>query len=188
MTLLWIALLPLLGVLVPLITYRHGRTACTLATALLPGIALALTLLQIPALAEGQPLRFTVAWLPELGLDLALRLDGLTLLFNLLILGIGLLILLYAHFYLHEDEPVGRFYAFMVLFMASMVGIVMANNLILLWLYWELTSLASFLLIGFWTTQSASAQGRPHGADRDRRRRAGPVGRRITAGPHSGQF
>lgn len=159
MTLLWIALLPLLGVLVPILTVRYGRTACTLATALLPGVALALTLFQIPALTEGQALRFSVGWLPELGLDLALRLDGLTLLFNLLILGIGLLILLYAHFYLHEDEPVGRFYAFMVLFMASMVGIVMANNLILLWLYWELTSLASFLLIGFWTTQSAARKG-----------------------------
>ncbi|WP_017430049.1 monovalent cation/H+ antiporter subunit A [Vreelandella jeotgali] len=159
MILLWIALLPLFGVLAPLLSVRHGRAACTLATALLPGIALALTLAQIPALADGQALRFSASWLPQLGLDLALRLDGLTLLFNLLILGIGLLILLYAHFYLDQSEPVGRFYAFMVLFMASMVGIAMADNLILLWLYWELTSLASFLLIGFWTTQSAARKG-----------------------------
>ncbi|GAA3898065.1 monovalent cation/H+ antiporter subunit A [Halomonas cibimaris] len=159
MTLLWIALLPLAGVLAPVLTARYGRTACTLATALLPALALALTLLQVPALADGESLRFSASWLPQLGLDLALRLDGLTLLFNLLILGIGLLILLYAHFYLDQNEPFGRFYAFMVLFMASMVGIAMADNLILLWLYWELTSLASFLLIGFWTTQSAARKG-----------------------------
>ncbi|NWN83121.1 MAG: monovalent cation/H+ antiporter subunit A, partial [Halomonas sp.] len=96
---------------------------------------------------------------PSLGLELAFRLDGLSALFNLLILGIGLLILLYAHFYLSPEEPFGRFYAYLILFMASMVGIVMADNLILLWLYWELTSLSSFLLIGFWSHRSDARKG-----------------------------
>ncbi len=159
MTLLWIALLPLLGVLVPALTARRGRGFCSLATALLPATALVMTLLNVPALLDGEQLRFSATWMPELALNLAFRLDGLSLLFNLLILGIGLLIILYAHYYLAKDEPYGRFYAFLMLFMASMVGISMSDNLILLWLFWELTSLSSFLLIGYWSHQSDARKG-----------------------------
>ncbi|MDY7115452.1 monovalent cation/H+ antiporter subunit A [Halomonas sp. SSL-5] len=159
MTLLWIALLPLVGMLVPMVTAGRGRRLCSLATAVLPVLALLLMLAQLPALSAGEALRFSVAWIPSLGLDLAFRLDGLSLLFNLLILGIGLLILLYAHYYLSPEEPFGRFYAYLILFMASMVGIVMSDNLILLWLYWELTSLSSFLLIGFWSHRSDARKG-----------------------------
>ncbi|MGM0521277.1 MAG: monovalent cation/H+ antiporter subunit A [Pseudomonadota bacterium] len=159
MILLWIALLPLLGVVVPALLGQRERALCTSLTAIVPAIALLLTLSQVPALLDGETLRFSAAWLPELGLDLALRLDGLTLLFNLLILGIGLLILLYAHFYLSPEEPYGRFYAYLLLFMASMVGIAMSDNLILLWLFWELTSISSFLLIGFWSHLSDARKG-----------------------------
>ncbi|MBF7054011.1 monovalent cation/H+ antiporter subunit A [Halomonas sp. KAO] len=159
MTLMWIALLPLVGMLVPMVTASHGRRTCSLATAVLPALALLLMLAQLPALSSGEALRASVAWIPSLGLELAFRLDGLSVLFNLLILGIGLLILLYAHFYLAAEEPFGRFYAYLILFMASMVGIVMADNLILLWLYWELTSLSSFLLIGFWSHRSDARKG-----------------------------
>ncbi|WP_141441300.1 monovalent cation/H+ antiporter subunit A [Vreelandella titanicae] len=159
MTLLWIALLPLLGVLVPALTARRGRGFCSLATAVLPATALVMTLLNVPALLDGEQLRFSVTWMPELALNLAFRLDGLSLLFNLLILGIGMLIILYAHYYLAKDEPYGRFYAFLMLFMASMVGISMSDNLILLWLFWELTSLSSFLLIGYWSHQSDARKG-----------------------------
>lgn len=159
MILLWIALLPLLGVLVPALTAQRGRTLCSLATGIIPAIALLLTLMQLPAMLDGEALRVSFTWMPELGLELAFRLDGLSLLFNMLILGIGLLILLYAHFYLAKDEPHGRFYAFMMLFMASMVGISMSDNLILLWLFWELTSISSFLLIGFWSYRSDARKG-----------------------------
>ncbi|PXX98504.1 monovalent cation/H+ antiporter subunit A [Halomonas sp. LBP4] len=159
MTLLWIALLPLLGVVVPALSAGRGRRDCSLATAVLPAIALLLTLSQLPALAAGEALRFSVDWVPALGLDLAFRLDGLSLLFNLLIVGIGLLILLYAHYYLSPEEPFGRFYAYLILFMASMVGIVMSDNLLLLWLFWELTGISSFLLIGFWSRRSDARKG-----------------------------
>ncbi|WP_043527993.1 monovalent cation/H+ antiporter subunit A [Litchfieldella xinjiangensis] len=159
MTLLWIPLLTLLGVLVPVFTERYGRGVLSLATATLPAVALALTLLQIPTLLEGDIPRVSLAWLPELGLDLAFRLDGLSLLFALLILGIGLLIILYAAFYLSAEEASGRFFAYLMLFMTAMVGIVMADNLLLLWLFWELTSLSSFLLIGFWSHSSEARKG-----------------------------
>nr|WP_298250744.1 monovalent cation/H+ antiporter subunit A [uncultured Halomonas sp.] len=159
MTLMWIALLPLVGMLVPMVTAGRGRRTCSVATAALPALALLLMLTQLPALSAGEVLRTSVDWLPSLGLELGFRLDGLSVLFNLLILGIGLLILLYAHFYLSPEEPFGRFYAYLILFMASMVGIVMADNLMLLWLYWELTSLSSFLLIGFWSHRSDARKG-----------------------------
>ncbi|MGS2743069.1 monovalent cation/H+ antiporter subunit A [Halomonas sp. LS-001] len=159
MILLWIALLPLLGMVVPALLGRRDRVLSTRITAIAPALALLLTLTQVPALLDGETLRFSASWVPQLGLDLALRLDGLTLLFNLLILGIGLLILLYAHFYLSPEEPFDRFYAYLMLFMASMVGIAMSDNLILLWLFWELTSISSFLLIGYWSHQSDARKG-----------------------------
>ncbi|WP_106477467.1 monovalent cation/H+ antiporter subunit A [Phytohalomonas tamaricis] len=159
MTLLLIVLLPLLGTLVPLIGIRAGRTYCAWLTALLPAVALGITLYLAPLVFSGNVPQFFLPWIPQLDLHLALRLDGLSLLFVLLILGIGLLIILYARYYLSEQDSMGRFYAYLMLFMTSMLGIVTSNNLLLLWFFWELTSLSSFLLIGFWSHQSDARKG-----------------------------
>ena len=105
------------------------------------------------AVLDGQLLRASVEWLPALGLDLGLRMDGLAWLFVLLIGGIGALVVLYAAWYLDPHDPhspSGRFFVFLLLFMGAMLGVVLADNLVLLVLFWELTSLASFLLIGYW--------------------------------------
>jgi multicomponent K+:H+ antiporter subunit A len=85
--------------------------------------------------------------------------DGLSLLFSTLILGIGLLVILYTRYYLSDSDSVGRFYAYLLLFMASMAGVVLANNLLLLWFFWELTSISSFLLIGYWHHRSDARKG-----------------------------
>ncbi|MFB9147391.1 monovalent cation/H+ antiporter subunit A [Halomonas alkalicola] len=159
MALMWIPLLTLLGALVPISTSRHGRRLCVLATLIVPLLALGLVLAQAPAVIDGEVVRASLAWMPLLGLDLALRIDGLTLLFALLILGIGSLILFYAGHYLSADEDDGRFLSYMMLFMTAMIGIAMADNLILLWLFWELTSVSSFLLIGFWGHRSDARRG-----------------------------
>lgn len=159
MSLFWIPLLPLLGVLVPALMARRSRPLCSLATAVLPAIALAMSLAALPEITAGEFPRVSIDWIPQLGLDLAFRLDGLSLMFNVLILGIGLLIILYAHHYLDSHEKHARFLAYLILFMASMVGIVMADNLLVLWLFWELTSLSSFLLIGFWSHRSEARKG-----------------------------
>ncbi|MFO8044894.1 MAG: monovalent cation/H+ antiporter subunit A [Halomonas sp.] len=159
MALLWIPLLTLLGALVPVFTSRYGRRTCTLATLIAPLLALGLVLLQGPAVIDGEVARFSLSWMPLLGLDLALRIDGLTMLFALLILGIGSLILYYAGHYLSADEDDGRFLSYMMLFMTAMIGIAMADNLLLLWLFWELTSITSFLLIGFWGHRSDARRG-----------------------------
>jgi multicomponent K+:H+ antiporter subunit A len=94
-----------------------------------------------------------------LGLDLAFRLDGLGLLFSLLILGIGILIIIYARYYLSERDDMGRFYAYLMMFMGSMLGIVLSENVIQLLIFWELTSLSSFLLISYWQQRHESRSG-----------------------------
>jgi len=90
-----------------------------------------------------------IAWVPNLGLDFSLRMDGLGLLFALLISGIGALVVIYANDYLKGDQRLNHFYAWLFIFMASMLGVVLADNLVLLFVFWELTSVSSFLLIGF---------------------------------------
>ncbi|MCG6657703.1 monovalent cation/H+ antiporter subunit A [Halomonas campisalis] len=159
MSLLWIPLLTIVGTLVPVMTSRRGRKVCVATTLIAPLAALLLVLLHAPTVIGGEVVSMQLSWMPLLGLDLALRIDGLTLLFAVLILGIGSLILLYAGFYLSAEEDDGRFLSYMMLFMTAMLGIAMADNLILLWLFWELTSISSFLLIGFWGHRSDARRG-----------------------------
>jgi len=159
MNLACIILLPLLGALLPPLFIRMGRTACAWSAAAITGAALALLLDLAPRVFAGETLFVSLPWIPALDLNLALRLDGLGLLFTLLILGIGLLVILYARYYLSERDPMGRFYGLLLLFMAAMLGIVLAENLLLMFLFWELTSLSSFLLIGYWKHRADARQG-----------------------------
>ncbi|PIE44380.1 MAG: monovalent cation/H+ antiporter subunit A [Gammaproteobacteria bacterium] len=159
MSLLWVVLLPLIGTLVPLLTARFGRNFCAFSVSILPFWSLVLVLLFAGDIFDGQSIRQSIAWIPAMGLNLSFRLDGLSLLFLLLILGIGLLVVLYARYYLSENDSMGRFYAYLILFMSAMVGIVISNNLIQLWMFWELTSISSFLLISFWTHKSDARKG-----------------------------
>jgi multicomponent Na+:H+ antiporter subunit A len=121
---------------------RHApRAAPTLA--LLPTALFALAI-AVPDGAE-----FQVAWLPSLAVTFAFRLDGLSRLFVLLITGIGAGVFLYAASYLATHPLLHRFLALLTLFMGAMLGAVLADDLLLLFVFWELTSLASFMLIGF---------------------------------------
>lgn len=103
-----------------------------------------------PRLADGNVLRQTYEWIPSLGLNLSFRMDGFAWLFFMLVLGIGTLVVLYARYYMSASDPVPRFFAFFLAFMGSMVGVVLSGNLVQMVLFWELTSLFSFLLIGYW--------------------------------------
>jgi len=159
------ALLPLLallpfagGVLLLATSNEHRRrAAATAGVVALVGCAIVLAL--SPAVFAGEIVRWRVDWLPQLGLAFGFRLDGLAWLFALIICGIGALIVLYAAYYLHHDDPAARFFAFLLFFMGAMLGIVLADNLILLVVFWELTSLTSFLLIGYWSHQSEARNG-----------------------------
>ncbi len=99
-------------------------------------------------------------WIPSLGIPLAFLADGLALFFGLIVSGMGVLVFWYANFYLDAHyRHHGRFYAYLTLFMAAMLGTVLANHLLLLFVFWELTGLASFLLIGFLHEEEASRVG-----------------------------
>lgn len=136
---------------------HRGRTA--LIAAAITASSLALLLLQAPAVMRGEVLYEFIPWVPEIGLNLGLRLDGLALMFALLITGIGLLIVVYAHFYLGKTDPVSKFFSTLMLFMAAMLGIALSDNLLLLIVFWELTSLSSFLLVGYWQHRADARDG-----------------------------
>lgn len=103
----------------------------------------------IGALSQGEVFTTGVAWIPSYGVELSFYLDGLAVLFALLISGIGALIVIYAGGYMRGHPNQGRFIAFLLLFMGAMLGVVTANDFISLFVFWELTSITSFLLIGF---------------------------------------
>ncbi|HBJ35040.1 MAG TPA: monovalent cation/H+ antiporter subunit A [Planctomycetaceae bacterium] len=159
MSLILIVLLPFLGAILPALMIRSGRDACAIATGSVTTLSLALLLTNVPAVFRGETIRNDWTWMSRLGLDIQFFVDGLGLLFATMILGIGLLVIIYARFYLSENDAMGNFYTYLLLFQGAMVGIVLSNNILLMLIFWELTSLSSFLLIGFWGHTPAGRQG-----------------------------
>ena len=113
-----------------------------------------------PQVTEGGVINFQANWVPSLGLNFSLRMDGFAWMFAVLVTGIGFLVVLYARYYMSPADPVPRFFSFLLAFMGAMLGIVLSGNLIQLVFFWELTSLFSFLLIGYWhqTRKRATAR------------------------------
>lgn len=157
--LLIIALLPFIGALIPGVMIRAGRNACATFAAVPPALALAILLVHAPTVFSGGVVQTQIDWLPQLGLSASFFLDGLGFLFACMILGVGLLIILYARFYLSGEDPMGQFYTYLLLFQGAMLGIVLSDNILLLLIFWELTSLSSFLLIGYWKHLPEGRQG-----------------------------
>lgn len=137
-----------LALLVPLVRRLLGRFAY-LVFAALPATLALLFIGRAPGVIEGEALRWSVEWVPQLRLDLSFSLDGLSLLFSLLISGIGVAVILYAEHYLHGHAEIDRFHALALAFMASMLGLVLADDLLLVLVFWGLTGVTSYLLIGF---------------------------------------
>ena len=154
-----VVLLPFLGALLAFTVARFNRLASAFSAALITLLALLLLWPSIPAVWVGQTVVQAWSWLPNIGFNIAFRLDGLSLLFSLLILLIGLLVILYARYYLSAKDAMGRFFAYLLLFMGSMLGVVLAENLLQLVVFWELTSLSSFLLISYWSYRRMARRG-----------------------------
>ena len=110
----------------------------------------------IPAVADGEVRQYSLQWIPVLDVSLSFQVDGLGLIFALLISGIGTLIMFYGGAYLQGHHQLGRFYVYILMFMASMLGVVLADNLITFFVFFELTSITSYLLIGFDHNSEAS--------------------------------
>ncbi|MAY34047.1 MAG: monovalent cation/H+ antiporter subunit A [Rhodovulum sp.] len=159
MSLFLLVALPFFGALLPGIMNSAGRSACAGVTFTVSLAAFVGLLTNLPAILAGQTVMARIDWMPELGLNFTLMLDGLGFFFALLILGIGMLIIVYGRNYLSREDNMGEFFTYLLLFQGAMVGIVMSDNILLLLVFWELTSLASFLLIGYWKHLAEGRQG-----------------------------
>ena len=124
--------------------------------ALAPASAFALLAYHLPLIASGGAVVYSVDWFSSLGASFDLKLDGLAAMMSLLVVGIGALIVIYAGGYMHGHKQLGRFYMYLLAFMGAMLGLILSDNLLLLFVFWELTSITSYLLIGFNHEEAAS--------------------------------
>lgn len=159
MSIALIVLLPLLGAVFPALMMRSGKNESAIAASSVTILSLALLLTNISAISQSTVPQASWPWVPQIDLNASFFVDGLGLLFAVMILGIGLLVTVYARFYLAPQEPLGRFFAYLLLFQGAMLGVVLSNNILLLMVFWELTSLSSFLLIGFKSNSQEGRQG-----------------------------
>jgi len=159
LTLYTLVILPFLAALLIAIGSGAGRAVHSGLAAAGSAFGLALVLGLAGRVIGGEVPAVSTPWVPAIGLDVSLMLDPLGLMFAGLILGIGLLVVIFGHFYLASGEATGRFFASLMLFQGAMLGIVLSGNVLLLLVFWELTSLSSFLLIGFWRDKAEARQG-----------------------------
>ncbi|MGE7674968.1 Na+/H+ antiporter subunit A [Lysinibacillus sp. NPDC094403] len=146
--------------LIPLL-YRRLRRVAHLGWFVLsvPFILFLLLARYTPQIAEGKTFIHTYEWIPSFNINFTTYLDGLSMIFGLLITGVGSLVILYSIFYLSTKESLHHFYCYLLLFMGAMLGVVFSDNLMVLYTFWELTSVSSFLLIAFWHHRKASRAG-----------------------------
>jgi multicomponent K+:H+ antiporter subunit A len=152
-------LLPFIGALLAASSgsYHRAAPACSAGLA-----AFSALLVLIPAMLgvfSGTTSIQSWEWLPQIGLEFAFRLDGLSMLFAIMILVIGLLVILYASYYLSPKDSKARFFSSLLLFKGSMLGVVLSENLLLMLVFWELTALSSFMLISFWRHREDARNG-----------------------------
>ncbi|WP_092767257.1 monovalent cation/H+ antiporter subunit A [Acinetobacter sp. DSM 11652] len=155
-----IILLPLiLGTFLVLWLQKISRGATALGAIGVSLTSFILLLTQAKDVFQGQVISEHWSWLPQFGIDLSFRLDALGLIFSLLITGIGTLIYIYAYYYLNHKNSLSKLYFLLMLFMAAMLGISLSNNLLILLVFWEMTSISSFLLVGYWSNYEAAQRG-----------------------------
>ncbi|WP_448585199.1 monovalent cation/H+ antiporter subunit A [Thermaurantiacus sp.] len=144
-----LVLLPFLAIPLVLLVHPGGRQAVTVVAGAALGLGFLLLVARAPDVFAAEVAITIWPWLPALGLDFGFRLDGLGFLFAGLIYGIGVLIIVYAYYYMPKTDGLVRFLATLLAFAGAMLGIVLAENILLLFLFWEVTSLTSFLLIAY---------------------------------------
>lgn len=148
------------AIFVPLF-YKYFRSIHTGWFVLpLPVIMFIYLFQSISLISQGIILESTIPWVPSLGINYSVYLDGLSLIFALLITGLGALVVLYSIFYMfRKSEALNNFYVYLLMFMGAMLGLVISDNLIVLYVFWELTSLSSTFLIAYWFHREKSRSG-----------------------------
>jgi multicomponent K+:H+ antiporter subunit A len=159
MLLTLIILLPFLGSLCAAILPSTARNAEAWLGGIITVSCAILVASFYPQVADGGVVRVIVPWMPQLGLEFYLRMDGYAWLFAMLVSLMGALVVLYARYYMSKEDPVPRFFAFLLAFMGAMLGTVLSGNLIQLVVFWELTSLSSFMLIAYWYHRADARRG-----------------------------
>ncbi|TRM12773.1 Na+/H+ antiporter subunit A [Lentibacillus cibarius] len=155
---LYIVLIPLLlSCIIPFISKIKHKLHTGLFVFLIPTVIFIYFIRFVGT--EFEPVRQSYNWIPSLGINFDFYLDGLSLLFALLISGIGALVVLYSIYYLDKGERLGHFYVYLLMFMSAMLGVVLSDNIFVLYTFWELTSISSFLLIGYWHFKEKSRYG-----------------------------
>ena len=154
-----LVLLPFIGSVLAAILPSNARNLESLLAGLIALFCLIQAALAFPQLAAGEVTTQYIPWLQTYGLNVSMRLDGFTWLFLILIFGIGALVVLYARYYMSPQDPVPRFFSFLLAFMGSMAGVVLSGNIIQMVFFWELTSIFSFLLIGYWHHRKDARRG-----------------------------
>ncbi|AEG91691.1 monovalent cation/H+ antiporter subunit A [Ramlibacter tataouinensis] len=152
-------LLPFVGSVATVVLSSRARDAAAWVSAGASLLALAGAASLYGRMNTGDVVRLKMPWVPTAGLEFTLRMDGLAWMFCMLVTGIGFLVVLYARYYMSPRDPIARFFAFFLAFMGSMLGVVLSGNLFQLVFFWELTSLFSFLLIGYWHHNPAARDG-----------------------------
>jgi multicomponent K+:H+ antiporter subunit A len=159
MSLALLLALPFAGSIVAALLPSNARNAESTWSALIASMALVRVASMFPDIRDGGVIRERIAWIPSAGLDLVIRVDGFAWMFAMLVTGIGLLVILYSRYYMSPADPVPRFFAFLLAFMGAMLGLVTSGNIIQLVFFWELTSLTSFMLIGYWHHRADARRG-----------------------------
>ena len=159
MPLITLILLPFIGSLLAAVLPSNARNTESTLAGLIALFCTVQAALYFPEIADGSVIRQELAWLPALGLNLVIRMDGFAWMFCMLVLGVGSLVVLYARYYMSPADPVPRFFSFFLAFMGAMAGVVLSGNIIQIAFFWELTSLFSFLLIGYWHHRKDARRG-----------------------------
>ncbi|MDW6023069.1 monovalent cation/H+ antiporter subunit A [Mesorhizobium sp. BAC0120] len=154
-----IIVLPFMACLAALLLPTDSRAPATWLAGVTTLACVGLSVLLYPSISGGGSLQHRIEWIPSLGLSVTLRMDGFAWIFATLVSGIGFLVVLYSRYYISAEDPVRRFYFLFLAFTGSMLGFVLSGNLILMVIFWELTSILSFLLIGYWHHSQAARDG-----------------------------
>lgn len=158
-TLTTIVLLPFIGSLLAVALPSTARNLESTLAGLIAVFCAVQLGLHYPGIAQGEVIKQEYLWLTSYGLNLSMRMDGFAWMFAMLVYGIGALVVLYARYYMSPKDPVPRFFSFLLAFMGSMAGLVLSGNIIQLTFFWELTSIYSFLLIGYWHHRKDARRG-----------------------------
>ncbi|MBP2258731.1 Na+/H+ antiporter subunit A [Virgibacillus alimentarius] len=147
------------AMLIPLVYKKLPRLHIGWIVLVIPTFLFIRLACYIPTIARGETYLYTAQWIPSFDIYFSTYLDGLSMIFGLLITGVGALVILYSIYYLSTKESLQHFYIYLMLFMGAMLGVVFSDNIMVLYVFWELTSISSFLLIAFWYHRKGSRYG-----------------------------